>query len=116
IGQGDFKAQNLTIYPWSSSLFGGVVVDPGEKGGFYLTAGFRLSTVRVSYAGNPGNIKSSKVIHASLNYRDAQGRYEAYIFANEEVPHFDQNMEPDFLFGVGFSYYGKSDNLPVRHE
>ncbi|NDD93222.1 hypothetical protein EBZ37_14225, partial [bacterium] len=112
----DFNAQNIRIYPWSTNLFGGVVVDPGAKGGFYLTAGFRFSTVRVSYATNPSAVSAAKVIHASLNYRDAEGRYEAYIFANEEVPHFDQNLEPDFLFGVGFSYYGKTEKKPERHE
>ena len=116
IDQGDFQAHNLRIYPWSSSLFGGFVVDPGKKGGFYLTAGFRFSTVRLSYSTNPSAVAAAKVMHASLNYRDADGRYEAYIFANEEVPHFDQNLEPDFLFGVGFSYYGKNDKIPVRHE
>jgi hypothetical protein len=115
----DFNASNLTVHPLTYDLFGGFTVDPGAPGGFYFALGFRYSSVRIEYSTNPGSVEPSYVVHASLNYQMQSG-WELYFFMSEEIPQWDEALEPDFIAGIGVSYRPKAKVLPrqpiPRHE
>jgi len=119
LNQGSFNASNLSVHPWTYDLFGGFVVDPGAPGGFYLTMGFRYSSVRIEYSSNPDSADPSYILHASLNYQ-LQSGWELYFFCSEEIPQWDAALEPDFIAGFGASYKFKSPPKPglphPRHE
>jgi hypothetical protein len=59
------------------------------------------------------------VIHASLNYKSRRG-WEVYFFMSEEIPGWNEALEPDFTAGLGFSYSKPSVFIsgppPERHE
>lgn len=96
---------NLLVRRWVYDLFGGVVIDPFAKGGFYMTLGLRYSSVRMTYGSNPDSSHETYVAVVSLNYLSPHRDWEVRVFFSEEIPGLEGGLEPDFSFGVNFTYY-----------
>lgn len=91
------------LYRSGLSHYPGSLFDPGEPGRFYFSTGFRVSSLGIQYASHLESAMPATVIYASLNYKSRQG-WEFYFFMSEEVPGWNEALEPDFTAGLGFSY------------
>lgn len=102
----DFNADNLDVSSWVLDLFGGLMWDMGDPGGWYAQAGMRYSSERVSYSANPDSADGGVVVHFGpvYRFREKNGRImEWFLSCSEDIPGLGYGLEPDVGGYTGFS-------------
>lgn len=105
----DFNAGNLKVSHWALDLFSGLCWDMGEEDGWYVQAGLRWSSERISYRNNPESAGPGYVVHFGPVYRTktSNGKLlEYFISCSEDIPGLGYGLEPDvgFYAGVALGY------------
>ncbi len=93
---------NSLIY----DIYTGIVWDFGDKNGFYVSLGNRLTKAKMQYktSNNPEDsnlLYDSNIIQFKVGYVGKDGKWEWYLSAQEDIYNPFKQLEPDFSLSTG---------------